>query len=62
MTGSSFTYNYNTNPLFVIEIRELHGGLDYSSRASDVWALGVILMNIVCGFLPWYRVDRKSVV
>ncbi|EJD01201.1 Pkinase-domain-containing protein, partial [Fomitiporia mediterranea MF3/22] len=25
----------------------------YSSRAADIWALGVILVNLVCGRSPW---------
>lgn len=25
----------------------------YDTRAADVWALGVILINMTCGFMPW---------
>ncbi|KAI0032019.1 kinase-like domain-containing protein [Vararia minispora EC-137] len=25
----------------------------YDTRAADVWALGIILINIICGFMPW---------
>ncbi|KAI0031581.1 kinase-like domain-containing protein [Vararia minispora EC-137] len=25
----------------------------YDTRAADVWALGITLINIICGFMPW---------
>ena len=32
----------------------------YSTVRSDIWALGVILFNIVTGFLPWGRATLKD--
>ncbi|KAI5117276.1 hypothetical protein M0805_005601 [Coniferiporia weirii] len=39
---------------------ELRGGIDvqlkcFSSPHADIWALGVILMNLVTGSMPWSR-------
>ena len=53
MIGSSSPMIIILTLFFVIEIRELHGGLDYSSRASDVWALGVTLYCLLFGRTPW---------
>lgn len=46
-------------------ILEVLGGLygeltSYSAKHSDIWALGVILMNLVCECLPWRRADRED--
>ena len=41
------------------------GGLNgertpFNTRRSDVWALGIILMNLVCGCLPWSRASIED--
>lgn len=46
-------------------ILEVLGGLygeltSYSAKHADIWALGVILMNLVCECLPWRRADRED--
>ena len=46
-------------------ISEVLGGLNgertpFNTRRSDVWALGIILMNLVCGCLPWSRASIED--
>ncbi|TDL24508.1 kinase-like protein [Rickenella mellea] len=44
---------------------ECLGGLEhlmphYSSAQSDVWALGVVLVNLACGCLPWAKAEMAD--
>lgn len=46
-------------------ILEVLGGIygeltSYNAKHADIWALGVILMNLVCECLPWRRADRED--
>ena len=36
-------------------IGKLHGYQPYNTRVADIWALGVILLNMICGRNPWEK-------
>lgn len=52
--------------LIVLLDTECQGGLDghrqlgYSTRANDIWSLGVILVNLTCGRNPWRQASAKD--
>ncbi|KAL4065673.1 kinase-like domain-containing protein [Scleroderma yunnanense] len=34
-------------------MKDGHKRIDYSPRSADVWALGIVLINMVAGMCPW---------
>ena len=38
----------------------MYVGNPYDGKASDMWAMGVILFTMVCGQFPFYDNDRQE--
>ena len=37
-----------------------HLGIPYDGKASDMWAMGVLLYTMICGQFPFYDSDRQE--
>lgn len=56
-TGDRFSSDFGCGSSFYMS-PECHGGITsnlsaYDTAANDVWSLGVILINLICGRNPW---------
>lgn len=43
-----------------VEVSLRVGRTGFSTKASDIWALGVILLNLVCGRNPWRKASLQD--